>query len=694
MAGKRQHYVPRLLQRGFLHDPADEAKRTWLHRANAPARLVGIRDVGVEDWFYSRKAQAGEQTLDDLITEFERDLGKDVRLLRETVPGTVIEPAQAARTVVHLVMRTAHLRRTISNGVQNATDEIQALFTSPERLGSMLGSSSPGLASAVIDGIRKSAEDLVPAGFPAVLSERLLTFFVRERGQELAAQAVTTLEPLLPTLFAGLRDKVREMHNALLEKPVDDHGWVDALANLAWSVEGATDLILPDAVALSQETAGKLEPLLFTRASDATMVLLPVAHDRILVGRRHDAEPLDLTTFNAQAAAGSDGFFIAARSFDADRLSSTIGVGPAEALTESITEAVRDAEESRALGPALLQVAQPQLVEQRDFSYRLTLHDFGDAVLAQEYNEILKAVVAALARDIPLHELDGVTIAADYADALASLDRGDPELPPVTSGALGYGIGVAMPVTVVREGLRKEHLVLDAGIADSWTSDDPKVRTDSLHTLIKMLAGIAYSTRYATSRDITFTPDAMGREFHLGIARAPAGYWSARQAAFVHPNGGASYANLVLDSLDFAGTEIAAARARMMDDSDVGEASMIALQAVSAIVGHAADWLGHRDGLADGQPFAGSDLPTRLCDHGLDQWIELFGRDLAACYTVDGALDLSVVITLSWHIERLFWNFGVYCWPNGDDIRCVVSDHALRPAALNALRDDSLEAAP
>jgi hypothetical protein len=48
MAGKRQHYVPRLLQRGFLDDPSDEAERTWLHRRGVDARLVGIRDVGGE----------------------------------------------------------------------------------------------------------------------------------------------------------------------------------------------------------------------------------------------------------------------------------------------------------------------------------------------------------------------------------------------------------------------------------------------------------------------------------------------------------------------------------------------------------------------------------------------------------------------------------------------------------------------
>src|SRR4051794_11131233 len=55
MAGKRQHYVPKLLQRGFLDGPPGEAERTWLHRRGANARPVGIRDIGVEDWFYSRK---------------------------------------------------------------------------------------------------------------------------------------------------------------------------------------------------------------------------------------------------------------------------------------------------------------------------------------------------------------------------------------------------------------------------------------------------------------------------------------------------------------------------------------------------------------------------------------------------------------------------------------------------------------
>ena len=679
MAGKRQHYVPRLLQRGFLAD--SDGERTWLHRAGGAARLVGIKDVGTEDWFYSRKGAPGELTLDDAITAVEQDLGKDVAILRTTPPGTSIEPGLAARITVHLVMRTAHLRRTIEHGIDGITNEIESLFTDPRRLSAMMGIDSPMLASAVTDAIRSTAQDLVPTGFPAPLSERLLSFFVRERGSELAAQAVARLTPMFPTLFKDLASRVRDSHNAIVAKSLDDHGWVKALTGFHWTIEAGVDLILPDAVALARETGHSLAPLLFTTAADAELILLPVAHDRVLVGRRDTATDVDLTTYNAQAAASCQGFFVAASEFDAEGLSATIGSGPAQTLAASVAEAVYAAEAARRNHDgADLPRAQPRTFPLVDFSYRVTLHDFGDDVLAQEYAAILQSVVGALSRDIPLHDLDGVTIAADYCDALAKLDRGDPDLPPVASGAFGYGIGVAKPVTVVRNGKPKSHLVVAAGIAAAWTSDDADLRASSLHLLIKMLAGIAHGTRYA---DVPpFTPDAMGRELHVAIAHAPNGYWSSKQAAFVDPDQGENYADLVITSLDFARAEIGAACARMVDDSDVGEVSLTALECVAAVLNHVADWLGHRDGLAHDQPFAGDDLAARLASSGLDPWLALFGRDLAASYDEDGAIDLAVVTTLSRHVERLFWSLGIYCWPKGDDVRCVVSDRPLAPLLL------------
>ncbi|PZT92008.1 hypothetical protein [Sphingomonas sp.] len=63
--------------------------------------------------------------------------------------------------------------------------------------------------------------------------------------------------------------------------------------------------------------------------------------------------------------------------------------------------------------------------------------------------------------------------------------------------------------------------------------------------------------------------------------------------------------------------------------------------------------------------------------YGLGSWITLFGRDLAACYTEEGALDLNVVTTLSRHVERLLWSLGLFCWPEGGGVRCSVTEHGL-----------------
>ncbi len=51
MPGRRQHYLPQFLQRGFTSN--DARKLTWLYRTGVAPREVGIRDVGVEEQFYS-----------------------------------------------------------------------------------------------------------------------------------------------------------------------------------------------------------------------------------------------------------------------------------------------------------------------------------------------------------------------------------------------------------------------------------------------------------------------------------------------------------------------------------------------------------------------------------------------------------------------------------------------------------------
>ena len=72
------------------------------------------------------------------------------------------------------------------------------------------------------------------------------------------------------------------------------------------------------------------------------------------------------------------------------------------------------------------------------------------------------AVIRAVSRVICLERLDGVTIAVDYEEALACLDRGyeGARLPVATRSS--EIAGVAMSVKVRRGGVVKAHLVFDA----------------------------------------------------------------------------------------------------------------------------------------------------------------------------------------------------------------------------------------
>jgi hypothetical protein len=685
MAGKRQHYVPRLLQRGFLLHSMDDsdAERTWLHRRGVAPRPVSINDIGVEEWFYSRKSADGSPTLDDHITDLEDELGPTVASFREAQPRTIIDAAEAAACVVHLVMRTKHLRSMLDDGMNTIINDVGALFSDPGRLGQIFGFVGQELSPSITNGIRNAALDLAGQGVPPSLSERLMTILVRENQDLIVANVTSDMAPILGLLGAGINLKVRDAHNRILTHAPEENAWLSRLTSFRWTIEEGEGLILPDAVALAVEADARLVPLLFATGPDTTGVAMPVAHNRILVGLAPERETLPIAQFNEQAAAACSAFFISSLPLEDTGLADRIGRGPADAIQSAIDEAVREFEPVHPHQFEQSNVRIENTFEQRGFSYSVSLPDWGDAAVARELGQAIHSIVGEIARHLPLQELDGFTIAADYREALAELDRGDPTLPAVESTALDYGTGAAMPVTVIRDGQAKEHFVVNAAIAVCLLSDDEQLRASAIAFFVKLLANVGHGTLFARDAAFTFKPDALTRDLHLLVASTPCGWFTAREAAFIAPFVGKEYADLVIQSLEFAEGELALEAVKAREAGDISNFTRRAGECVAATLSHAADWLGHRAGLVEGQLFDGDDLPAQLRSRGLDHWIELFGRDLAAVYANPAAgMDLAVVTRLSQHVERLLWSLGVYAWSEEEGIQCLVTDQPFRPGEM------------
>lgn len=125
-----------------------------------------------------------------------------------------------------------------------------------------------------------------------------------------------------------------------------------------------------------------------------------------------------------------------------------------------------------------------KLTMPRDIQF--TARRFADEQYAKDSINKLHSVISVLSQSIDLTDLDGVTVAFDYEEALAELDRGydtNYKLTPTTDVA----IGIAMAPTVIRDGAIKTHLVLNANYALS-VLEEPGQETDFFRQSLHLIA--------------------------------------------------------------------------------------------------------------------------------------------------------------------------------------------------------------
>jgi hypothetical protein len=79
----------------------------------------------------------------------------------------------------------------------------------------------------------------------------------------------------------------REAHNKALERDLIPQTRLEILERFVWRIEPgpASGLVLPDCVAVSWTTEGGYQPLM-TAGKEIDAALMPVRHDRLLVGHR------------------------------------------------------------------------------------------------------------------------------------------------------------------------------------------------------------------------------------------------------------------------------------------------------------------------------------------------------------------------------------------------------------------------
>ena len=130
MAGKRQHFIPRFLQRGFSLEKEGKFFSCLCKKEFIKENIV-IENIGLENKFYTLD---GDSSIDDKITEKETYIYS--KIVRELVNGTfnMDDIGSLSDFVFHMEIRTKNLRSNFTSTASHLIDQMRIRLLSKDAL--------------------------------------------------------------------------------------------------------------------------------------------------------------------------------------------------------------------------------------------------------------------------------------------------------------------------------------------------------------------------------------------------------------------------------------------------------------------------------------------------------------------------------------------------------------------------------
>lgn len=106
LSGKRQHFIPRFLKKGFRSHTERGQDFTWVFRKGSTPFNPNITNIGLEKHFYT---DINDSQLDEKITDAEYEYSKLIDDLRNSRTGIVAND-MIPEFIAHMEVRTKHFR--------------------------------------------------------------------------------------------------------------------------------------------------------------------------------------------------------------------------------------------------------------------------------------------------------------------------------------------------------------------------------------------------------------------------------------------------------------------------------------------------------------------------------------------------------------------------------------------------------
>jgi Protein of unknown function (DUF4238) len=705
MSGSNQHYIPQFLLRGFRIQEKGMRDKIFVFRKGSEPVPERIKRIAADEYFYSATTTDGSESLDERITTYESSAASKLAQIRTAVGGSTIDSAIAAELVAHLTIRNAHVRGAFGSLLSSVAEGISDLIEDETGVRALFGIDRAEPLPIVDEQIRKWIHDnpiVSRLGMPESALKHMAFTVLKSN----FAKLFSGFSPAARSVLSDMKNRAdvaaRQGHTRVLESTLAPPKRIDVLKSFSWEVAivSGESLVLPDCVALALEREHcDFEPFMMASLDKLSLIAMPVTANRIIVGKRDKAMAPSLSSFNSAAAACSHDFFVGAvRTTELERLAEHIGERSWTAISTAVDEAFdeflvrrgRGREEAvgensnaptRTDGAYASSITEVLLNEESigdatssaNQSISISFVNCDDRSTAEKIAGEVSAVLSVLGRTLPLKRLDGITFTPDCTGALRDLDRGCEGLAAPASVEDQSANHVARAPMVVRDGIKKNAIVVRSDIGFALISDDDAQRRFALYVLAYMLAHTANTELLDES-----IPDALlapiEDQYEGGLYGAVEGVWEAyfasRWCAPLYPERNPEFVAYLVTTLGNGAARIREARFAYAANQDLDALVRAAMNWTSDVMSSLARTFGHCDGLGAASLNAEdqANLEAALAGAGLEVWSDDLHRTLGQLWEKRGAWKaFSEFLVLNRLVERALWQFALFPWRTSDN---------------------------
>lgn len=313
MAGIRQHFFPRFLQKGFASRETRKETYTWVYAVDREPFEANIKNIGVGKYFYG---SSEESIVDDLITERESGFSDFIHELRKETHDKKIDSGVPSELITHLIVRSQHTRESLSDSLKLLVDIFQENLSGTEDFKKLVANVWKKNPELIEVNIRKEVIANFPQNTPSQLIDKVVDYHKNNIFCSLDGKYEDGFL-FFKQLFLKMRNEVISIAKGAqikaLSKGVVPDKHLEKYQKLVWKL-----FVVPGGNFISGDIGpigiynhdNSFQPFLFSKG-EIVQVMLPISGSHIVVGG-HERPVLmyDQNRINCEIASVSKYYFI------------------------------------------------------------------------------------------------------------------------------------------------------------------------------------------------------------------------------------------------------------------------------------------------------------------------------------------------------------------------------------------------